>query len=112
VRQQERQEAQHGEQSCGQRFLLRVIDIASPDYIVTLGSGLPRFFDRFIRGVRADVLHLPFPSDQVTRRVTMAAVDWAVDSLIALEAGMQPPQRTWRWPNSDAKLPQEIMRYP
>ena len=24
-----------------------------------------------------------------------AAVDWAVDSLIALEAGTQPPQKAW-----------------
>jgi hypothetical protein len=98
---------------CAQKFLLRTIGIARPDYIVTLGSGLPRFFKRFIRGVKADVLHLPFPSDQVTPPATMsAAVNWAVDSLIALEAGTQPPQKTWRWKTGDAKLPQGIMHYP
>jgi uracil-DNA glycosylase len=97
---------------CAQKFLMRTISIASPDYIVTFGSGLPRFFNRFIRGVKADVLHLPFPAGQVTPPATMrAAVDWAVATLIALEAGMQPPQKTWKWRQSDAKLPQGIVKY-
>ena len=98
---------------CARRFLMRTITIANPDYILTFGSGLPRFFNRFIRGVKADVLHLPFPSDQVTLPATMrAAVDWAVDSLIALEAGKQTPQKTWKWQTSDSSLRQGIMHYP
>jgi hypothetical protein len=98
---------------CAKRHLMRTFKTADPDYMVTFGVGVPRFFKRFARGVRADVLHLPFPSTRNTLEPTMsAAVDWAVDSLIALEAGTQPPQKTWRWPNSDAILPQGVMRYP
>jgi hypothetical protein len=98
---------------CAKRYLMRTIRIADPSYLVTFGVGLPRFFARFVSGIRADVLHVPFPSKRSTPEATMkAAVDWAVDSLIALEAGKQPPQKMWRWPTSDATLPQGIMRYP
>ena len=64
MRQQERQETDTENSPCAQKFLLRTITIANPDYILTLGSGLPRFFDKFMRGqgLKADVLHLPFPS--------------------------------------------------
>jgi hypothetical protein len=87
--------------------------IADPDYIVTLGSGLPRFFQRFVSGLNADVLHIPFPSRLVTPPATMrAAVDWVVGSLTALKLQKQPPPKTWKWPTSDSKLPQRIMRYP
>ena len=97
---------------CAKRFLMRTLRIADPTYIVTFGVGLPRFFGRFVRGTRADVLHLPFPSKRSTPDKTMkTALNWAVDSLIALENGQQPPVMNWTWPTNDPKLPQGIMRY-
>ena len=66
----------------------RSIKIADPDYIVTFGVGLPRFFKRYIQRLRAKVLHLPFPSKRSTPPSTMrAAIEWATASLIALERG-------------------------
>jgi hypothetical protein len=97
---------------CARRFLPRSINVADPDYIVTFGSGLPDFFRLFIRGVGAEVLHLPFPSRCTSHAIMNAAVDWAVASLIARELGQQPPQKLWKWPLNDAILPQSIMRYP
>jgi hypothetical protein len=97
---------------CAQTFLLRTIRISDPDYILTFGSGLPRFFRDYVSGVRANVIPLPYPSWRTPQPTMTAAVDWAVDSLIALEAGKQPPQKSWKWPSSDNILPQGIMRYP
>jgi len=110
---QDGQRLQTKNSPCAKRHLMPALNIADPDHIVTFGVGLPRFFGRCVRGVRADVLHLPFPSRQATPVETMkAAVNWAVDSLIALEAGTQAPQKTWKWPTSDSSLPQAIMQYP
>ncbi len=98
---------------CAQLYLSQTIKIANPDYIVTFGSGLPRFFSLFLRELRAGVLHLPFPSKRTTPTTTMAAaVEWVVQSLLCLEQGEEPPRKTWRWPKSDATLPHAIMRYP
>jgi hypothetical protein len=97
---------------CAQRFLLRTVNIASPDYIVTFGSGLPWFFRDFVSGITAAVIHIPYPSWRTPKATMKDAVDWAVDSLIALERGNRPPPKAWEWPSSDAVLPQHITRYP
>lgn len=97
---------------CAKRYLMRTLRIADPEYIVTFGVGRPRFFTRFVRGIRAEVLHLPFFSKRSTPVAAMnAAVNWAVYSLIALEQGQQPPAMSWKWPTNDPNLPQGIKQY-
>ncbi|MGJ5813666.1 uracil-DNA glycosylase family protein [Paludibaculum fermentans] len=97
---------------CARLYLNRTLAIANPEYIITFGVGLPRFFAKFVRGIRAAVFHLPFPSSRTAPESLMkSAVDWAVTGLLALEGGRHPPPMKWKWPSADPALPQGVMAY-
>ena len=99
---------------CARRFLVRTIMATDPLFIITLGLDIPKFFARFVRGIRADVLHLPFPSSRSAPPVTMrAAIDWAVSSIAGLRSGIPARPREWHLErkDSDSTFPSTVMRY-
>lgn len=97
---------------CARKFLIRTLGVSDPEYIITFGVGLPRFFAKFVSGIRASVFHLPFPSNRsAPEAVRKTAVDWAVSGLLAMEKGQPPPAMEWRWPSADADLPQGVRHY-
>jgi hypothetical protein len=99
-----------GNSPCARLFLRKLInDYVKPKVIVTFGTGIPRFFNKNLRGITPSVVHLPFRSSWSARhRSTMdASVDWAARATAALLTGKTVPLKDWKWPSDVSPKPVE-----